>query len=661
MGYVKTFLFAFAVPFMLAADVDLSKYKDYTTAKFTEPVLLETFNSKPAGWTFPREFKIVERDGVYGTSGLMLVRNDVKRNPIARKKVKLEPDTYYEFKVDYRSEMASHPQKIMELSCIRFFNKNGKYFKGAFVAKRPQDNLKDWGTMRLVFQTPPETSYGVVELFMRAGRTGKLWFDNVKIEQLGVPAAVIYPLEPKKLTFDQDGKLLIKAVPDGKTDRKDLKIYAEAGGRKKLLNIGEDGTVEYDFGKFAPGKVDVKLLLLNEKEKAIVARYESPFYSRTADNRITFDKEGFLIENGKRFLPIGIFMGTAETWRDPQALKRVRDAGFNCIQQLGTEFLYVPKQKTYAKRLKLSLDAVHRAGLRYIFAIKNQIPGKGNARDRLDHVSGKVEVGNYVIDLAKDHPAMLAWYCSDENPVTDLPHLVELRNRVSSRDKLHPTLALTEKFGNYPKFAATADILMADIYPVNHDISNPGPRQNMKSCRDGLLLAHKTGIPVWWVPQIFSWSSFRNVDPHRRYPTAEEIRAMILQGTIRGVQGYILYAYHPIFYLSEKKDPGKSKMQWDNVVPSVRLLNDLTPYILSYDKAPSVTVKQISGSMVEARAFRNNGKTVVVITALGPDRSEAEITVEGADDLVSRYGNTVKTGKNKYRFKGLHISSDVLQ
>ena len=64
MGYVKTFLFAFVVPFMLAADVDLSKYKDYTTAKFTEPVLLETFNSKPAGWTFPREFKIVERDGV---------------------------------------------------------------------------------------------------------------------------------------------------------------------------------------------------------------------------------------------------------------------------------------------------------------------------------------------------------------------------------------------------------------------------------------------------------------------------------------------------------------------------------------------------------------------------------------------------------------------
>ncbi|MBR4664002.1 MAG: hypothetical protein IKO93_09020, partial [Lentisphaeria bacterium] len=610
---------------------DLSKYKDYTESKFSESVLLETFDRKLDGWKLGQEFKVVPRDGVYGTSSLLYERTDAKRNDVSRKSFPVEQGVYYSASVNYRSDLSGKNFKFkndrnkMEILCIRFYDAEGKYISGAFVAKN-QVNQAEWGKMSRVFLPPPGAAYGVLELFMRAGRTGRVWYDNVKVEPLSRRVSTIYPLTPKKLTFDQSGKIKVKAVPEGKLKKENLQAAIEVNGKMQILPLTDDWTAEADFGKLPQGKVAVKLFLLDQKEKAIIARYAGEFYSRPAQNQITIDEEGFLVENGKRFLPIGIFMGNADVRHDPDVLKRVREAGFNTIEQIGTECFYVKKKPTFAATMKASLDAVHQAGLRYVYAIKCQIPTAGNGRDKLDHVKGRNQVTDYIIDLVKDHPAMLAWYCSDENPVTDMPHLIELRRRVSCRDGLHPTLALTEKFEEYPKFAQTADIIMADIYPVNNKIKEAGPEQNMKSCRDGLIKAAATGLPVWWVPQIFSWSSFRTVDPNRRYPTAEEIRSMILQGTIRGVQGYLLYAYHPIFYLSEKKDPGKSQMQWSNVVPSVKLLNELTPFILSKEKAPKVTVKQISGNMIEARAFRFNGKTRVVITALGPGPAEAEIT-----------------------------------
>lgn len=648
------------------ASPELNQYKDMTEAKFTEPVLLETFDRSLKDWKLGAGFKTAPGDGVYGTTALLYHRTDAGHPATARKKFPVRQGIYYAVSLNYRTDLSEKHFKIhgdrnkMEIFCIRFFTVQGKYISGAFMAKN-QVNQSEWGTMKLTFLPPPNAGYGEVELLMRTGRIGKIWFDNVRVEPIGSRMPTIYPLTPKKLTFDQTGKIQAKVVPEGKLDRQDLSIGVCINGQTKILPLSEDWTVEADFGKLPLGKVDVKLFLLNQKEKTIIAKYASEFYSRPARNAITIDQDGFLEENGKRFLPIGIFMGTADYQLEKGILKKVRDAGFNTIEQLGTECFYVKRKPTFAATLKASMDEVHKAGLRYVYAIKCQIPTAGNGRDQLDHVKGRAAVTDYIIDLVKDHPAMLAWYCSDENPITDIPHLIELRRRVSFRDGLHPTLALTEKFGEYPKFAQTADILMADIYPVNNKINQAGPEQNMQSCREGLLKAAATSLPVWWVPQIFSWSSFRNVDPNRRYPTAEEIRSMILQGTIRGVQGYLLYAYHPIFYLSEKKDPGKSKMQWDNVILSVKMLNELTPFILSKEKAPEVKVDRISGNMIEARAFRFNGKIRVVITALGPGSSEAVITVPGEISLSSRYGRTVSIGNNQYRFKGLHISSDILQ
>ena len=135
---------------------------------------------------------------------------------------------------------------------------------------------------------------------------------------------------------------------------------------------------------------------------------------------------------------------------------------------------------------------------------------------------------------------------------------------------------------------------------------------------------------------------------------------MVLQGTVRGARGYVFYAYHAIYLYSEKADPGKTQMQWANVVPVIRLLHELTPFILSKEKAPEVEVRQIAGPAVEAKALTHDGKTCMVIAAVGPGRASAELFVRGEDRLTSKYGKTKNLGGGKYLFEGTDVSSDVL-
>ena len=170
----------------------------------------------------------------------------------------------------------------------------------------------------------------------------------------------------------------------------------------------------------------------------------------------------------------------------------------------------------------------------------------------------------------------------------------------------------------------------------------------------------EVGTPFVWVPQIFSWnSSTKQRVP--RYPTAKEVRSMALLGAIYDAKAYFFYSYHHIFYYSETNDPGHSEEEWANASVGAKLITSLAPYFLSREPAPATAVKQLSGNAVLARAFVCEGKPLVVITADGPDACEAEITVKGVAGLKSRYGNTVETTPGVYRFKGLHIDSDILE
>ena len=67
------------------------------------------------------------------------------------------------------------------------------------------------------------------------------------------------------------------------------------------------------------------------------------------------------------------------------------------------------------------------------------------------------------------------------------------------------------------------------------------------------------------------------------------------------------------------------------------------------------------GNGIKAGSLTWKGKTKVLIVSLGPGKSSADIFVPGKPNLKSRFGKTVNLGGGRYRFTGLHVTSDVLE
>lgn len=370
------------------------------------------------------------------------------------------------------------------------------------------------------------------------------------------------------------------------------------------------------------------------------------------------ENDGTMLRYGRPFLPIGIFLGT---WRkhDKDIFKRIRQAGFNAVQGIGSRQLYHGRKENFLESVRAAVREMDKHQLTYLYAIKHQLPSQKARKETLDGINGLDNVTRYLVNGLKNEPNLLGWYISDENPVTQIPEIRALRELIGENDPAHPVMTLTDNPENMPDFAKTGDYLMTDIYPVGNNPQSMGAAQSMSRCHLHLRKAQATGTPVIWVPQVFAWGAFRR-GLAMRYPTEQEMRSMVLLGALYDAKGYFFYAYHPIWYYSEEKDPGHSEEQWERVIASVKALNKLAPFLLSKEQAPEVKVRQIKGAPISARAFRHDGKVALLVTADGPGESEAEIEVEGVADLKSDYGKSTRIRSGTYRFQGLHIDSDVL-
>lgn len=89
----------------------------------------------------------------------------------------------------------------------------------------------------------------------------------------------------------------------------------------------------------------------------------------------------------------------------------------------------------------------------------------------------------------KDHPALLGYYVSDENPVEEVPYMRKVRELLNEADPDHFTVTLTYIGRHFPFFAETGDVLAVDTYPVE-----TGASRSMEGIPDLLSAAGAAGI-----------------------------------------------------------------------------------------------------------------------------------------------------------------------
>jgi hypothetical protein len=195
-----------------------------------------------------------------------------------------------------------------------------------------------------------------------------------------------------------------------------------------------------------------------------------------------------------------------------------------------------------------------------------------------------------------DHPALLAWYISDEPNGYKIPPpvLEEIYKVIKTIDPWHPvTMVFMAPFTSARNYANALDIVMADPYPV--------PVRPVTQVGDVTLQLKSEFAgkkPVWIVPQAFGGGEW-----WEREPTLQELRSMTWQAIIRGATGIQYFVRQGMNYFP------KSAAAWGECGRMAVEVAELTPWLLSDDESPSVSAS--SPDLITAsRTYK--GRTVVL-------------------------------------------------
>lgn len=608
----------------------------------------ESFNGKTvAGLWMPEGFTLDATGGESGTGALFCEKKTPGKQLLAALDLKLSPQYKYRAKIRYRAENLKNV-KGARLFCVEFYNQK-KYAGGEYYYKEVTDG--QWSEIVLEFQPPAKFDHAFAGFLMPKNATGKVWWDNFSIEPAGMISALIYDVRPSNLTIrDHAGRISLKAymflagIPE-----KDLRMYVSAAG-KEYFREGKNGVYSVELGDLPDGELKAAAKLLNIKNRVILAEKELRLFVRKgqpADRGSYIDEYGRTVVDGKPFLPLGFYC----MYPTDEILRNLKEGGFNFVMPYRGH-LDIGKNFALARKY----------GIRMFLNMMYQRPrGQGMAQAipqmEFEDARGVDEVLRAWVRKVKNEPMLMGYYLSDENPVDEVPYMRRVRENINEIDPDHLTVTLTYIAPHFPFFAETGDVLAVDNYPVETVAS-----RTMKEIPNLLDDACRTGIGVWFVPQTFNWGVYKAKTPEEyrkyRFPTETEMRSMFLAGAVSGAKGFLCYAYHDIFELGDRKEPGSSAKNWPTVVRAVKILKELEPFILSVEKTPEVTVH--SAANARLCVWTAGGRTAVAIVGLGPGQSSVEFTISGQPGLKSRFGGTVNLGGGKYRFTGNDICSDVL-
>ncbi|MGC8864063.1 MAG: hypothetical protein ACP5R5_15000, partial [Armatimonadota bacterium] len=249
------------------------------------------------------------------------------------------------------------------------------------------------------------------------------------------------------------------------------------------------------------------------------------------------------------------------------------------------------------------------------------------------------------VNAIKDHPALLAWYISDEPELRKIPpeRLARAYRIIKGLDPVHPVAMCIALVSRAPQYVDAMDVLMVDIYPVPHqpvtavaegvdkalaavtlapgrESGTDSPRTGEGSPVDSATLSpagKDAGLrkPVWFIPQAFGGGEF-----WYREPTAREVRVMTYLALIHGATG--------IQYFIRRPPTGnpKSPVVWSECRTLAMECSQLAPAILSGNPAPKVVCEP---EQIHARAWMDRGMLFVIAVNTKNEPTALRLTLEG--------------------------------
>jgi hypothetical protein len=324
-------------------------------------------------------------------------------------------------------------------------------------------------------------------------------------------------------------------------------------------------------------------------------------------NEVKTDRlTGGLIVNGRPFFPFGFYCYSPV---HPALPEEEVVKGFNMIS---------PYQRIAAGNInerKAYMDRCAQLGMKVHYNLLS-VTGGGGVGSTIDSITEgeKRELLINEIKIFMDHPALLAWYISDEptgNKVSP-ETLEDIYRFVKKTDPWHPvSIVFMAPFKSAVDYANALDIVMADPYPVP-DL----PPSMVGDVARSLKKSFTGKSPVWIVPQVFGGG-----EHWRREPTYQEVRSMTWQSVIQGATG-IQY-----FVRNGLNSFPKSTATWGECGKIAQEINVLKPWLLSDEETFPVT--SLSKNILVTSRF-HNGQLVILVVNRVNEPQRAEIRIEKA-------------------------------
>jgi hypothetical protein len=253
-----------------------------------------------------------------------------------------------------------------------------------------------------------------------------------------------------------------------------------------------------------------------------------------------------------------------------------------------------------------------------------------------------------------NHPAILAWYMSDEpggRNAEDPQEITDACKNIRKLDKKRPTVVAD----NYPDaHDAAIDIIAPDIYPITY-CEETGTSWSMWEVarkfgllRNDPMFASKS---TWCVMQAFG-----GFGPFGM-PTVKQERAMVYGSICLGATGILFYSW---------TEPGRSgwnlgqeKDLWPGIKQIAKELDQLSPALLSTSHTTGVSLKSVSEEILWTHRY-HNGFDYVIACNWGQNNLDANLAFSDkrnglAFDLFGKKRIRVESGIGTFHLAPLEV------
>lgn len=602
------------------------------------------------GWEMSDEGKVLPGVGSTMSHGLVIERRDPHRYVLVKQKIKgVLPGRRYNLRVLIRCEDVRGGKTGASI-CIEHADKDNKFISLTGSYPHGVFGTTGWTEVKINGHLiPPKAAFTTVALYLGQNTTGKAFFDDLLI----TPAAAlwtIYPVNAPQNRLRAGNALRCRiASCDGKPLPSGLRAHAEFNGKEAVADI-HSGWVEFAPSKDWRGHGELKIRVFDPVRKLIYAETGFDMHVDEALPKVSFDSHGRTLLDGKKFLPIGIFCNISNR----KTVDQIREAGFNVAMPYNSVHMGIDSKRGY-DGIAAALDYCAEKQLRVIFCLKGVYPwgDRWVSRGLYGEMNPDVIAAN-IAGKFGSHPAMMGYYTADEVSQQYISDLIARKKLLNRLDPDHPVWQVHSPGYNTDSlipYGPSCDVIGIDYYPFR----NPAVSR-LDSLETKLKLAGESGLPQWFVPQMFNHRRYSRNATDAAFPTLGEYRAQLLVAAGCGMKAFIFYVYQPLCLPDPVLDGDAENMR-GIIRAGNTLLKDMEKFILSDHSPEKLPVKVTSGKVSAWRFHDDSGRTCIAVVSLVPGHSAAEL--EMPDVQSSAWGKTVKVN-GKWRFEANGIDCDLL-